>query len=300
MIYWLLRSATWLVRWTPSRPRQTIAGLLCEAVYWCWPEKRRNTINNMAQVLGRPASDRRVRRLARHSWRNYGRYLVDFFNFPNVTGAQLLEHLVDVSPAEGGWPQIAKEGLARGKGIIVASAHFGNWDVAGAMVASRISLAAVTETFKDPRVNTLVQGQRAEKGIRVIPMEGTGARKVLQALKNNEVVAIIVDRPMTAQNGVPITFFGRKAYAPAGLATLALKARATITIGLAWYAEEMPGVFYGRMYRPIIAEPVPGKSTEEQVAELTQRIYSAMEETIRENPAQWYMFRPFWPEEIPA
>ncbi len=297
MIYWLLRSASWLARLTPDRARQRIAGLLCEAVYWCWPEKRHNTINNMAHVLGRPPTDRRVWQLARRSWRNYGRYLGDFFNFPNLTGPQMLQHLVDVSPHAGGWPELAKEALARGKGIIITTAHFGNWDVAGAMVAARISMAAVAETFKDPRVNALVQGQRAEKNIRVIPMEGSGARKILQALRNNEAVAIVVDRPMTPSDGTPITFFGSKTYVPGGPAALALKAGATILPGFAWYAEGMPTVYYGRMYRPIIAEPVPGKSTEAQVAELTQRIYDALEAIIREAPAQWYMFRSFWPEE---
>lgn len=297
MIYWLLRSATWLVHWIPAAPRRAIGGRLCEGVYWCWPEKRRHTINNMAHVLGRPATDRRVRRLARRSWNNYGRYLGDFFNFPNVTGPQLLARLVDISPAEGGWPQLAKEGLARGKGVVFATAHLGNWDVAGAMVAARMPFAAIAETFKDPRVNALVQGQRAEKGIRIIPMEGIGARKILQALKNNEVVAIVIDRPMTPKDGVPVTFFGSTTYVPGGLAALALKVGATILPGFAWYAEGMTGPLYGKAFRPIIAEPVPGKSTEERVAELTQQVYDALEEIIREAPAQWYMFRPFWPEE---
>jgi lauroyl/myristoyl acyltransferase len=297
MIYWLLRSATWLVSWIPAKPRRVIGGRLCEAVYWGWPEKRRNTIKNMAHILGRPTTDRKVRKLARQSWNNYGRYLGDFFNFPNLTGKQLLERFVDLSPAEGGWVQLAKEGLARGKGVIFATAHFGNWDVAGGMVAAKLPLAAVAETFKDPRVNTLVQGQRAEKGIRVIPMEGTGARKILQALKNNEIVAIVMDRPMTAKDGVPVTFFGSTAYVPGGLAALALKVGATIMPGFAWYAEEMPGAFYGKACRPIIAEPVPGQSTQEQVASLTQQLYDALEEVVREVPEQWYMFRPFWPEE---
>ncbi|HEY7350913.1 MAG TPA: lysophospholipid acyltransferase family protein [Ktedonobacterales bacterium] len=297
MIYWLLRSATWLVRWIPGKPRRVIGGLLCVAAYWCWPEKRRNTINNMAHILGRPASDRQVRQLARRSWGNYGRYLGDFFNFPNVTRPQLLSRLVDISPAAGGWVQIAKEGLARGKGIIIATAHFGNWDVAGALVASRISMAAIAETFPDPRVNALVQGQRAEKGIRVIPMEGVGARKVLQALKNNEAVAIVFDRPMTAKDGVPVTFFGSTTYVPGGVAALALKAGATIMPGFAWYAEEIPGSYYGKAGRPIIAEPVPGKTTAEQVVEITQQMCDALEAIIREAPDQWYMFRSFWPKE---
>ncbi len=297
MIYWLLRSATWLARWIPDRPRQVTAGFLCEAVYWGWPEKRRNTINNMAHILGRPASDQQVRRIARRSWQNYGRYMADFFNFPNITGAQLLARLVDLSPAEGGWIELVKEGLARGKGVLFATAHFGNWDVAGAMVGARMPLAAVAETFKDPRVNTLVQGQRAAKGIRIIPMEGAGARQLLQALKKNEVVAVVIDRPMTPKDGVPITFFGRTTYVPGGVAALALKTGATIIPSFAWYAEALPGAFYGKANRPILAEPVAGKSTEERVAELTQQMYLALEEIVREIPEQWYMFRSFWPEE---
>ncbi len=297
MIYWLLRSATWLARWVPGRPRQSIAGLLCEAVYWLWPAKRQNTIENMACVLGRPASDRHVRRLARRSWRNYGRYLADFLNFPNITSQQLLKRLVDLTPIEGGWLQLVKEGLARGKGVIIVTAHFGNWDVAGAMVAAQVPIAAVVETFKDPRVNTLIQGQRADKGIRVIPMEGSGARQILTALKRNEAVAIVVDRPMTPKDGVPVTFFGRQTYVPGGVAALALKAGATIIPGFAYYDDRILDSYYGKMARPIIAGPVPGKSNDEQIVTLTQHIYGALEDIIAEHPDQWYMFRRFWPEE---
>lgn len=297
MIYWLLRSATWLIRWAPTRPRRQIAGLICEAVYWLWPEKRRNTIDNMAHVLGLPASDRRVQQVARRSWRNYGRYTADFLNFPNVTGPQLLARLVDVSATEEGWLGIAKEALARGKGVIIATMHFGNWDVAGSMVAERIALAVVVETFKDPRMNALIQGQRAEKNMRVIPMEGAGARQILTTLKKNEVVAILVDRPMTPKDGVPITFFGSKTYVPGGPAALALKVGAAILPGFSWYDDKLPGIYYGRMGSPIIAEPIAGKTNEEQVQKITQHIYTALEEIITEHPDQWYMFRRFWPEE---
>ena len=297
MIYWLLRSASWLVRWVPSRPRRTIAGLLCEVVYWLWPEKRRCTIANMAYVLSLPAADRRVCRTARRSWYNYGRYLADFLNFPNVTAQHLLARLVDLSANEEGWTAIAQEGLARGKGIIIATAHFGNWDVAGSMVAAHMPLAAVVETFKDPRLDALIQGQRAEKNIRVIPMEGAGARQILTTLKKNEAVAIVVDRPLAAKDGVPVTFFGYTTYVPGGLAALALKVGATILPGFAYYDDRKPGVYYGKMCRPINAEVLPGKSSEERIQEITQQIYRALEEIISEHPDQWYMFRRFWPEE---
>jgi KDO2-lipid IV(A) lauroyltransferase len=264
-------------------------------VYWGWPEKRRNTIDNMAHVLGRPATDRQVRRLARRSWRNYGRYVADFLNFPNITGQQLLAHLEDQTPFEGGWPQVTRTALARGKGVLVVTAHFGNWDVAGSLFASYFTFSAIAETFKDPRLNDLFQSQRLQKGMQIIPMEGSGTRKVLRALHQSEIVAILVDRPLTAKDGVPITFFGQTTYVPGGPAALALKTGAAIVPGFAWYADTPRGAFHTTVWEPIIAEPEPGKSQEERIRNLTQRIYDAIEAIIRAHPDQWFMFRAFWP-----
>jgi len=55
----------------------------------------------------------------------------------------------------------------------MATAHFGNWDMAGALVARHLPLSAVVETFSDERLNQLVQNQRRERGLGIIPMEGS-------------------------------------------------------------------------------------------------------------------------------
>jgi lauroyl/myristoyl acyltransferase len=296
MIYWLLRSATWLIRWIPSTPRQVMGGLLCQIVYWGWPEKRRNTIENMAHILGRPTSDRQVRQVARRSWHNYGRYVADFLNFPNITSQQVVACFEDKTTLEGGWREVTKTALARGKGVLMVTAHFGNWDSAGALFASHFPCSAIAETFKDPRLNHLIQSQRAAKGLQIIPLEGSGARKALRALHQGEIVAIVVDRPLTAKDGVPITFFGQTTYVPGGPAALALKVGAAIVPGFAWYANAPRGTFYSKVWEPIIAEPESGKTQDEQVRALTQRIYNALEEMIRTHPDQWFMFRAFWPQ----
>src|SRR5579884_2348391 len=89
---------------------------------------------------------------------------------------------------------------------------------------------AIAETFSDPKLNVLVQNQRMEKGIDIIPLEGS-ARKILRVLRDNQFVALLIDRPSQASEGIPITFFGRKTYVPAGTATLALKSGAAIMPG---------------------------------------------------------------------
>src|SRR5205085_3986607 len=96
--------------------------------------------------------------------------------------------------------------LQSGRGFVIATAHFGNWDIAVAILARHTPVFAVAETFSDERLNRLLQNQRIEKGIGIIPMEGS-ARRILRVLQQNQSVAIVVDRPLEADQGVPVTFF---------------------------------------------------------------------------------------------
>ncbi len=233
-IYYLTRSANTLAGWIPPGARYAL-GLAGGAVsYLGWPSKRRATRLNMAQVSGRPVHDPYVRRLAFATWRNYGRYAADFLSIPYLDMKNIEEqHLRDLSDGENGWQGIMKTAVQAGRGVIVATAHFGNWDIAGAILARHLPLSAVVETFSDERLNQLVQDQRKEKGIGIIPMEGS-ARRILRVLHQNQLVAILVDRPVTAEEGTAVTFFGRKTYVPSGPAALALKSGAAIVPGYAW------------------------------------------------------------------
>ena len=146
----------------------------------------------------------------------------------------------------------------------------------------------------DEQLNQLLQDQRRDKGIGVIPMEGS-ARRILRILQQNELTAIIVDRPVTQDQGIEVTFFGRKTYVPSGPAALALKSGAAIVPGFVWYGHR--NEFNARMFPPIF--PQQGKNSERaaEISRLTQRIYDVLEVMIREWPTQCYMFRQFWPSE---
>lgn len=291
--YRLAQSGTTLAKWTPEPVRHTLGSTLGAGSYFGWRSKRLVTQQNMAQVTGREVHDPFVQHLAFASWYNYGRYAADFMNFPNLNTKILDGRIRDLS--EGGltWRQQLKLALEPGRGAVFATAHFGNWDLAGAIVAQEVPLAAVAETFADARLNELLQNQRQDKGISIIPMEGS-ARRILRVLQQNQLVAIVTDRPMTAETGVPVTFFGRTAYVPGGTAALALKAGAAIIPGYVWYG--LRGEYYLRSFNPIF----PDREAERQaeVQRLTQLTYNALEIMIREWPTQWYMFRPFWPVAI--
>jgi KDO2-lipid IV(A) lauroyltransferase len=184
--------------------------------------------------------------------------------------------------------------LQAGRGALFVTAHFGNWDMGGAILARYHPVSAVAETFSDEQLNQLLQNQRREKGIGIIPMEGS-ARPILRLLQQNQFAAIVVDRPVAVDQGTEVTFFGRKTYVPSGPAALALKSGAAIVPGFVWYGHH--DEFYARAFRPIF--PQQGKNIERaaEISRLTQCIYDVLEVMIREWPTQWYMFRQFWPSE---
>ncbi|HUY76354.1 MAG TPA: hypothetical protein VMV29_06260 [Ktedonobacterales bacterium] len=293
MVYWLTRAATWLAGRVPRPVRLAVAGPLTTLVYFLWVAKRRVTIANMAQVLGVAPNDPRARRLARHSWRNYGRYLSDFFYLPNTTPKAVLARLRDMTPPPGAYGRI-DAAQAHGKGLIIATMHFGAWDVAGVLVGAHTPLHVLVDSFDDPRMDELIQTQRRDLGMEVMRVEKS-PRAILRVLKDNGTVAIVADRPLPKGEGTPVTFFGRHCYVPGGVAQMALLTGAAIAPGYAWYDANYSDAYYGFLDEPFYPESTGDRQADTQ--RLTQRIYDAFERTLRERPEQWAMFRPFWPDE---
>jgi KDO2-lipid IV(A) lauroyltransferase len=295
--YWFVRGGSTLAGRIPRTLRHALGGMLGTGSYLGWRAKRLVTLQNMAQVTGLPIKDPRVQYLAYASWKNYGRYAADFLHFPHLNLETLEDHIYDISDGGQGWQAEVEKAQERGKGVIFSSAHFGNWDIAGATVGKRMPLSIVVETFDDPRMDQFIQDQRREKGMTVISMESS-MRKLLRALQQNQIVAIVADRPVSREQGVPITFFGRTTYVPAGPAALALKSGAAIVPGYVWYGEREGYLL--RAFSPIIPRDCQGKEAKQaEIIRLTQEIYNAQEAMVRAWPTQWYMFRAFWPQEMP-
>lgn len=295
MLYVLMVIAQTLARIVPTRARWVIGGAVSEGIYWLWPAKRRATQQNMSVVLGLPVEHPEVRRVARLSWRNYGRFSSDLFDISNHTPGFYLDQLTDESgpPAPDGIMRaftLIDESRARGKGVIITTGHYGTWDVAGVMAATRGQLHVIADDLKDKRLNDMIQSQRNRMGMVVVHVSNA-AREMLRVLRAGGAVATPVDRPLTAGNGVPVRFFGRTAYVPRAMAAIACRTGAAILPGFAWY--DAGGGFTARVFEPRVFEG----SSDEQVQAATQYIFDTLEMMIRQDPTQWYMFRPFWPAE---
>ena len=282
MLYWFHLAATFLMRFVPVCVAYRLAASATPLVLQIFARGHlRRATDNMRQVLGPHADPREAHRLTKAAFANYARYMVDLVRLPHLKSRELIDNI-----RVEGWEHV-EAAYQCGKGVVFATGHIGNWDMAGAAFAARgHAVSALVETLEPARWNARVQRTRTAAGVRAIPIEN-GPREMLAALRKQEGLAVLVDRPLE-QNGVPVTFFGKETRVPGGAATLALRTGSPV-VPAALVRD--PG---GRGYLAHIGPPIVG-SKGDDASVVMQGIMSWLEGIIRRYPDQWFMFRRMWP-----
>jgi phosphatidylinositol dimannoside acyltransferase len=284
MVYWVHVISSWLARFVPVRLAYATVDLFAPLLGLFWASQYRQALVNMQRVLGPRPDPLEVRRQVRNVFRNYAKYMLDLVRLPRVKTGDLQERF-DVYGLEH-----IEEGLQRGRGLVMVTAHIGNWDMAGAFLASRgYPVNVIVETLEPRRWNDLVQKIRGLTGMRAIPLD-SGVRHMLGALRHNEILAVLIDRPL-AKEGVPVQFFDATTRVPGGAATLALRAGANVVAA----AAVRTGDGFVAHISPLIECQATGDA-ERDVQAITQGAVSWLEALIRRHPDQWFMFRNMWPE----
>lgn len=286
-LHWGFRLAVWLAARAPRRLGYWLGAVGGEVYFWLNPTHSGKAVENFAVVLADHARSRRVRSISRRAFRNYGKLLFDFFR----QSSQHADSVLQTVEADGF--ERLDAALAQGNGALLVLGHFGNWDLAGVLAASRgYSIVALVDSFSPPEVDALVRAARAKSGLQLVPVDQPGAlREVQSALRLNRVVVVIADRPQPV-GGVPVKFFDRTAWFPAGTARFAIRNKTPVLTG---YLLRRPGdtTAYGQV-EPIIEWCATGDA-DADILTLTQAIATRLERRVREYPDQWFMFRRMWP-----
>jgi KDO2-lipid IV(A) lauroyltransferase len=289
--YWGWRIGARIAQRLPARPLYAFAVVLGEIGYVAWTTKRRIAKRNFAIVLGRPSTDREVAQVARRSFRNFAKYVVEIMRFPLLSVADF-ERMVAVE----GWEHL-RGALALGKGVIFVSIHFGNFELGGARISDEIPLNVIADELENERLMDLLVGNRAHKNITLLSPEGA-AKKVLYALRRNEMVGLMMDLGPRAQafDNVEAEFFGTPTSFPTAAASLARVSGAPIVVSAC--VRQRDNTFTGIALPPIFVERT--KQAAEDVQHATQAIARGLETFVTRWPDQWYIFRPMWPPPVAA
>jgi len=245
------------------------------------PAMHERVRDNVRHILGSVAGDAEVERVARQQWRNYLRYLRDFVSLPHSRQADVERIFDNVD----GWQHIV-DVMDAGRGLVLVSAHFGSWDLAGAALAQRYPVNVIADSFNSARFDRLVNEYRQALRLKVIPIDKV-VKRALTALKRNESLAFLVDKPVPGDDGVEVRFFGRTTRVPAGAAFFASRSGAPMVP--AFVRRNADRSFAIKIYPPVRVD----RGSDLGVA--MQQVICCLEEIIRAHPEQWYMFRRMWP-----
>jgi KDO2-lipid IV(A) lauroyltransferase len=197
------------------------------------------------------------------------------------------------------------DGLAAGKGVIIALPHLGNWDLAGAWVTTKLEtpFTTVAERLKPETLYDRFVAYRESLGMEVLPHTGGSAFGTLaRRLRAGGLVCLVADRDLSA-SGVEVKFFGDTARMPAGPAMLAQQTGALLLPVTLWY--DGTPVMKGRIHPPV---DVPETGTKaEKTSAMTQALADAFAIGIADHPEDWHMLQRLWladlesrPEQAPA
>jgi len=295
-MYRLYRFASIVVPRLPHRFVQSLS-LLIGFLAWLFARgARKQATINMRHVLGpqiqsTPAGRRTLRRTVRKMFYYSARNYLEALYLPYLKREELLSRLT----YKGGLEHL-DAALARGKGVILLSTHFGPFEYIVQWFAfENYSLTIPVEHLKDERMLELALKLRSREGLQFLPLGGSGPlRSMMQALKKNQIVVIAIDRAIVGEN-VEKPFFGSLARFPSGPISLSLRTGAALVSGFGWYGT------HNQMGGHLVAISLALNEDERSDPDkLLERIIEVTEENIRARPEQWVMFAPVWTRDIVA
>ena len=284
MWYFLYRLEIFLV----SRLSLTNAYRFARFYAWVWylfgRGRKKNIQKNLETLYhfqGKTLSPQETRKLVFSTMYNFAKYLVEVFKTSQLT-PQNIQEIIDPNNVD-----IFTSLLNEGKGVIVYTAHFGNWELAGiALSHYGYPFTTVALPQKDPRLDKLFDQMRLKFGIQQIPWGLSSGKQCLKALRQNKILVLLADEDYSG-NGVEIDFLGKPHCFPSGPALLSRASGAPLVPGILIRLPD--NRFRIQVMNPVY--PVRTNNQEEDIRQMTQLAMESLLPFYIQHPDQWFRFR---------
>lgn len=237
----------------------------------CFPDKKQQEINTI------------IKTIFKYEAKNF----FEMLNFPKMSN----DFLDSIAKLEQNQKDIFNKLLERKKGLLILAGHIGNWELIAAGIARNYSLNVIAKKIYIEELNNMLVKYRNMKNVKVIlRSESSSARKMLKALRNNEIIAMLIDQDTSVQS-VFVDFFGMPASTPLGLASIALKTGTPVIMAS---DKRLPGYKHQFIISDEIVPPETTGNFDTDVKNFTAKLTKCLEDFIRENPEQWVWFHERW------
>jgi len=276
------------VRMLPRRVSYAIGYVGTWMAWRLMPQVTAAVASNLAPIC--PAASAAERRtMALRTYRSYADDTIDFLRSLTASDEESRQ-MFDLRQRSG---EIFDRVLREGRGAIVVTGHYANWEIGGILMSRvlNLPLTVLAMAEADPEVQRMRNQTRDLMGIETLEVRQSMATalKIRETLARNRVVAMLVDRHV-GRDRVAVTFFGCRVWF---LQTPALLAYLTGAPLVPCFLERVgPSAFTTVALEPIYVDRSAPRDRAIEAA--MQRVATCLEERIRLKPHLWYAFYPYW------
>jgi KDO2-lipid IV(A) lauroyltransferase len=286
--YGLLRTVTFLLRLVPLDVARWIGEGIGRLGYFPLGVRRTTVERQIAAAFpGLGATG--VRQLARQSYANLGRLAIELALLPSMKQ----EGLDALFEEDSDFEVLQRLGVEH-RGLVLFSGHVGNWELAGAYLASRgVKMNAVVRRMANPLFDGFLNRTRRRVGMRIV-YDSDAVRELIRGHKEGRSAALIADQGVLGLASTFVPFFGRPAKTPRGPAVFALRFQAPIVFVA---AVRQPSGKYRMCCEEIVVASTGDRDSD--VDATVANFTAALERLVRRYPDQYFWQHRRWKRQPP-
>lgn len=269
-----------LLKKLPKKFGAYFGSFIARLAYLVTPKRRKRVCYNLERALN--IDSKKSLAIIKDVYKNLGYVLSEFLIQDQLTEAEI-DKIVDFNGLN-----YLDQALAEKKGVILYTAHLGNWELLGAALAQKgYDVDAIARQQNNSLFDEKINKIRTDSGVEIIA-KGLAVRKVFKGLKKNHIVGILGDQDAREQ-GWKLKFFDRDASTYAGAVQFAKRTGAPI----------IPAFIHrkGWLKHELKLHPlrwVDSEADKEELEDELQSLVDLTEQEIRKNPADWMWLHKRW------
>lgn len=282
--YYIVKLFSKIMCLAPAWLRRLVAHFLGSVAVLAVPRWRMQMAEaNIRECLG--VGEERARQIAADSLHRFGRMVVEVMRFPLLNKNNIHE-FVQVEGLE-----YLEAAYAQGKGVIMATGHYGNWELLGATVALHgYPMLSITRRQNNSHMDKLINEFRQMVGQQVTYNRGGhGLLAISRILKEKQLLGVLYDQD-TNDDGVEIDLFGKRSIIPLGAAALSRMYGSPILPIFLHNNED--GTCTAKIYPPLYTTKT--KDKQQDFYQVTRNLVTILEHEIIAHPEMWFWVHDRW------
>ena len=282
--YYIVKLFSKLMCISPRFVRNLLAHFLGSVAVLVVPRWRMQMAEaNIRECLG--VSDERAKQIAADSLHRFGRMVIEVMRFP-LLNEKTIHEQVQVEGLE-----YLEAAYAEGKGVIMATGHYGNWELLGATVALHgYPMLSITRKQNNSHMDKAINEFREMVGQQVTYNRGKhGLLAISRMLKEKNLLGVLFDQD-TNDEGVELDLFGKRSVIPMGAAALS-RIYGSPILPIFMHNND-DGTCCAKIYPPLYTQKTDDKQRD--FYQVTRKLVDILEMEIINHPEMWFWVHDRW------